>query len=746
MPKKASWEKLISFKNIRRPKPVMVQSYIFYRVSSALGPEWWDTRYHLVILLLSAWRSISTTKDSLRQVGQDIEPKTGTTVDVNKRLLANSGTFKNWGFPKGCKSYSSHKSWGWNRIIGNGVFVVRNEGRQLINPCEYSSGRTYSTDTKDRKTQSKMSLTIVPTYEQLLDINIWRAAYQKLKSNPGNMTPGTDNQTLDGTSLKWAKKTIQELKDRSFQFKPSRKKVIPKPKGGVRPLGIPSPRDKIVQEAIKMVLESVYEPIFKDTSHGFRPKRSTASAVFEVRKWNGIRWIIEGDIKKYFDNVNHQILAELIKKRIKDQNLIGLYWKLVNAGYVNNGEYEVSNLGVPQGGVLSPLLSNIYLHEFDEYMEEIIKEYGNNKRVSKANPKYLKLNKQIAKLEKIKTKDMDEMTWNTLKELRDKVRKEPSVIRTEETGTRIYYNRYADDWVIGITGNRKLAETIREEVKKFLKTKLEIELSEDKTKITHIVEDKTLYLGFQISGRHRKYTESQISKVNTRQKQRRGGNSQIIIEAPIKRLLDSLEKKGFKWAGGDMAKAKTAWIYMNPEDIIQRYNWIIDGLLNYYKPVENRNQLSRIVWILQFSAAYTLARKNNIDPKKVWKKYGNPITIKFHRKGEEKRIELRKPKTLKRDLTFHLGTYHDFDPLSVSSYSVRSNHIWDQPCIICKSEIDIEIHHVKHIRVGKTEGFTQIMRNLNRKQIPVCKKCHHEIHIGKYDGMSLKKFRGQTLS
>lgn len=745
MPIQAVLGEFILTKDICRPKPAKERSYVSYRVNSALEPKGWNTRDHLVILLWSIWRGISTTWDSLRQVGQDIAPKAGTTGH-DRHPIVNSGVHKNSGFPKGCKPYLSLK-WGRMKNAGNGVSVViYDEGGQLIKSCEKSSGRNYTTASTDKKTPSGKRLTISPTYEEMFDMNIWKSAYHKIKSNPGNMTPGTDDMTLDGTSKKWIEETIRKLKDRSFQFKPSRRKVIP-PKGGTRPLGIPSPRDKIVQEVMKMILESVYEPLFKETSHGFRPKRSTATAIFETRKWNGIKWIIEGDIRKYFDNVDHHILAELIKDKIKDKNLIDLYWKLVKAGYVNNGKYEESNLGVPQGGILSPLLSNIYLHEFDEFMEDIIKKYSNDRRVSKANPEYLKLKRKISKLDKLKLKEMDEITWRTLKNLRKQLEKLPSAIRTEETGTRIYYNRYADDWIIGVTGTKALAGTIREEVNAFLKNKLKIELNEEKTKITHIVEDKTQYLGFHISGRHRKYTASQITRGNARQKQKRAVNSQIIIEAPIKKLLEGLEKKGFKWEGKDWSKGKTAWIYMRPEDIIQRYNWIIDGILNYYRPVENRNQLGRIVWTLQASAAYTLARKLRLDPKKIWKKFGNPITIKVQgKKGIEKRVTLRKPQTLERDLTFHLGTYHGFDPLSVASFSVRSNHVWDQPCILCGSEVDIEIHNVKHIRVGQTKGFTQIMRNMNRKQIPVCGECHHKIHMGRYDGMSLKKIKEQNTS
>lgn len=260
------------------------------------------------------------------------------------------------------------------------------------------------------------------------------------------MTPGVDNETLDNISQEWADQVIQQMKDRTFRFKPSSRVMIAKPNGKLRPLAIPTPKDKIVQQAYKMILESTLEPIFLPTSHGFRPNKSTHTAIYEVRKWNGITWVIEGDIKGYFDNIDHQVLANMLGKHIADQNLMDLYWKLVNAGYVNDGKYEKSFLGVPQGGVVSPLLSNLYLHELDLFMEEIIKKYSTpEKRVSMHNPRYARLTKQIKTLVGLSKAKRDAEQKLESKTLQDELRRTPSMIRTPNTGTRVYYNRYADD-------------------------------------------------------------------------------------------------------------------------------------------------------------------------------------------------------------------------------------------------------------------------------------------------------------
>lgn len=469
--------------------------------------------------------------------------------------------------------------------------------------------------------------------------------------------------------------------------------------------------------------------------------------------------MIEGDIKGFFDNIDHQILAALIKKQIKDQNLIDLYWKLVNAGYVNDGNFTRSELGVPQGGVLSPLLSNIYLHEFDLFMEALTEKYSDwEKKVSRANPPYAVLRREIAKLQKKDSLDLEQI--DKLKNLKLTLSRTPSVIRDDKTGNRVYFNRYADDWVVGISGDKALAQKIKQEISDYLQNTLHLELSEVKTRITHMETEKVKYLGFLISRRTRRYTESQKSFLQTTGNVRRPTHSSIIIEAPIKSLIEKLIKQGYGSDGKNDAnvanhtkpypKAITKWIYMEPQDIILRFNGVIRGLLDYYSSVENRNQFSYILWILKFSAVFTLARKLNISSKQVWKKFGNPITVKFksspgkHREAEgdkPKSISLYNPKTLSRDRTFKLSNYFNFDPFAIKFYAVRSRHIWDEDCYICGSANNIVIHHVKHIRKGKTEGFTQVMRQLNRKQLPVCHSCHMKIHSGTYDGIAINKIK-----
>lgn len=730
MPAKTIWVLDIQYKNNRQPKSVMIHLFKFYRANTALACTDILIGY-LAINTKDQLEFIVTARDLLRLAGHNLESKTD--------YFSN---YRNWGFPKGGNSYHwAGTNERYRLYRGNGVSVVWDyfsKGRQSFNTFQNPSGRCYSTGLQ-KVTNPEVNQEIECSYKQLFDINIYKSAYQTLKSKPGNMTKGADNETLDGISLSWGERVIKQMKDRDFQFKPSLRIYIPKANGKMRPLGIPTPKEKIIQQAIKLIIESVYEPIFLNTSHGFRPNRSTITAVYEVRKWNGITWMIEGDIKGYFDNIDHQLLATLLKKQIKDPNLIDLYWKLVKAGYVNDGYFTRSNLGVPQGGVLSPLLSNIYLHEFDVFMEDLTKKYSDlNKRVSKYNPEYLKIRKLISNIEA--NENLNPEQREELKNLKTKLIKIPSVIRDDSTATRVYYNRYADDWVIGVSGSLSFTKKIKEEVKEFLNNTLLLTLSEEKTKITHLETDKVKYLGFLVSRRKRKYTESQLSTVKSTQVTRRPSYASVIIEAPITHLVDKLVEQGYAYGGQTpKPKAMTKWIFMKPEDIVLSYNAVIRGILGYYNSVENRNQFSYILWILKFSAAFTLARKLNLSPKQIWKKYGNPITINYTVKETKRSIKLYQPNTLSRDRTFKLGNYFNFDPFSVKYFAVRSQHFWDQDCLLCGESEDIQMHHVKHIKKGKTEGFTQIMKQLNRKQIPVCTNCHTKIHSGKYDGIALNK-------
>ena len=228
-------------------------------------------------------------------------------------------------------------------------------------------------------------------YRNLFNREFFLQAYQNIYASQGNMTAGTDGKTIDAMSLERVDRLIAALKDESYQPKPSRRTYIPKKNGKLRPLGIPSIDDKLVQEVVRMLLESIYENSFEDTSHGFRPNKSCHTALRMIQnRFTRCKWFVEGDIKGFFDNIDHNVMIGILRKRIKDERFLRLIRKFLNAGYMEDNQVHQSYSGTPQGGIISPILANIYLDQFDKYMAEFKKRFdrGNKRAV---NVEYRKL-------------------------------------------------------------------------------------------------------------------------------------------------------------------------------------------------------------------------------------------------------------------------------------------------------------------------------------------------------------------
>ncbi len=237
-------------------------------------------------------------------------------------------------------------------------------------------------------------------YRLLFNEEMYHTAYQRIYAKEGNMTKGTDGKTIDGMSLDRINEIINLLRTEEYQPKPAKRVYIPKKNGKLRPLGIPSFDDKLVQEVLRMILESIYEGQFEDCSHGFRPRRSCHTALIQVqRRFTGVNWFIEGDIKGFFDNINHNVLIDILKERISDERIIRLIRKFLNAGYIENWTYNNTYSGTPQGGIISPLLANIYLDKLDKYIIEYTENY-NTGRIRKPNKARVKLDKQKLKIKK----------------------------------------------------------------------------------------------------------------------------------------------------------------------------------------------------------------------------------------------------------------------------------------------------------------------------------------------------------
>jgi nicotine oxidoreductase len=589
-------------------------------------------------------------------------------------------------------------------------------------------------------------------YRLLFKKNLYILAYERIKSKPGGMTPGVDGETLDGISMITIEKIIQEMRDESFQYSRARRVYIPKPNGKKRPLGIATTRDKLVQEILRMILEAIYDspqgPTFKPVSHGFREGRGCHSALQEIHKnWCGVTWMIEGDIKGCFDNIDHEILITILRKRIKDERFINLIWKALKAGYLEFHTPVNNMAGTPQGSIVSPILANIYLHELDRFMQEKIKpkyEVGENRKI---DPTYRKIQRR---LEAVRAKmtgtegETRKALVKQIKALKQELRNSSSIVRTG--WIRIKYVRYADDWLVGINGPKATADVIREEIKDFLASTLKLELSLEKTHIRHAKTEEAFFLGTRIGiGSTRPKVTKVTSKGRTFTKRTAGWMPRL--KAPCLKLVQRLGEKGFCNAEGNPA-SRQGWAVLDASQILSLYNSVLWGILNYYSFAGNYAELSRIQYILLHSGAKTLACKYKTSVKKIFRRHGKTLTFTVRgTDGKERKFSFR----LETDWSNQPSRFMRGEgrtPNLLINVNLRTRSKLDSPCVICGEINGVAMHHVRHIRkMGeKVKGFHRVMAAINRKQIPVCDECHQRIHNGTYDGISLGNFTHPALA
>jgi hypothetical protein len=385
--------------------------------------------------------------------------------------------------------------------------------------------------------------------------------------------------------------------------------------------------------------------------------------------------------------------------------------------------------------VASPILANVYLHALDEKVEEIRTRLEREKR-KRSNQLYHNLGERKRRLQK-----KGATQTKTYRELVKQMRSLPAVEVNGPNFIRIKYLRYADDWLVGICGPRALAEQVKEELKIFLSDHLKLTLSEEKTRITHAREEQAQFLGTQLFiGRGGVQRIVTISTGLGKPFKRRSTGSETVMEAPIHKLIKKLQSKGFCTVEGKPT-TRTAWIYLDEDQIVMLYNGIMRGIQNYYRFADNFKQLSRIQYILKFSLVKTLAAKYRCSVGSIFKKFGKeitiPIKVKEGRKDRSVSLYLNHDWTKQRD-GFQIGnTQIDFLQWSLR---MRTRSKLGKACCVCNDPLHIEMHHVRHIRkTGKRKptGFNAILQALNRKQLPVCTSCHKKIHRGEYDGLRL---------
>jgi Type II intron maturase len=387
-------------------------------------------------------------------------------------------------------------------------------------------------------------------------------------------------------------------------------------------------------------------------------------------------------------------------------------------------------------GLVSPLLANIYLHELDDKMADIrVREERGSAKAT--NPQYKRLTDRIYRLRKKGATDTPE-----LRALIQQRRALPSVVVDDPNFIRIKYQRYADDWLVGICGPRSLAEHIKEELTTFLSERLHLTLSEEKTRITHARTEEAHFLGTLISVRSLKGGAKIALTRNGSGHliKRRSTGHELLLRVPITQLLEKLHQRGFCTALGKPT-AKGGWTALDADQIVRLYNGINRGIQNYYRFADNFSRLNQLQYILYISLVKTLAMKYRCTARNIYRKFGKELTIRLPGRKDGKEYHL----------SFFLN--HDWkkqrDGFQIGSTSIDlvqwTRRLYTRSklghaCCVCNATTHVEMHHVRHIRkVGgkKPTGFNVILQALNRKQIPVCQSCHKKIHRGEYDQMRL---------
>lgn len=575
-------------------------------------------------------------------------------------------------------------------------------------------------------------------YRILFNEELFYVAYQKIASNGGSTTKGSDGRSIDEMSLARIETLIASLKDESYQPHPSRRVHIPKKNGKTRPLGIPAFEDKLVQEVVRMILEAIYEGHFETTSHGFRPKRSCHTALLHIQKtFSGAKWFIEGDIKGFFDNIDHDVLVGILRERISDDRFIRLIRKFLKAGYVEDWTFHNTYSGMPQGGIVSPILANIYLDKLDKYVKEYIRHFdmGTKRRPGKeSNDLANERKRTVRKLKKIKDGTEKAALVARLKAIEQERAAFPSGDEMDGSYRRLKYIRYADDFILGVIGSKEDALRIKEDIKSFLSESLALELSEEKTLITHTGKSAK-FLGYEIT-----VTRNNHQRRDVQGRLRRTYGKRVRLNVSMATLRDKLLEYGameIKLRNGKeiwKPKCRSGLIFNDDLEILDRYNRKTVGFCNYYLIANNCVVLHNFRYIMEYSMYKTFAGKYRSTVRKINKKYrlNKLFTVKYEQKGVIKSRTFYKTSFKRRTTAFNGSC--DIEPYSIADVS-RTNltdRLKAEKCELCGATGKLIMHHVRNLKDLKgKESWKRLMSARKRKTIALCPSCHRLRHLGK---------------
>lgn len=580
--------------------------------------------------------------------------------------------------------------------------------------------------------RGKHGLPVNDVYRLLYQKDLYLRAYGKLYRNEGAMTEGVTLETVEGMSLEKIDTIINALRYERYKWTPVKRVYISKKNGKSRPLGMPTWSDKLLQEVIRSIMEAYYEPGFSTRSHGFRPRRGCHTALREVmQKGRGTKWFIEGDLCACFDRIDHTILLNIIKDKFQDNRFINLISNLLKAGYLEDWKFNATFSGVPQGSIIGPICSNLVLDQLDKFVEqELIPAYTCG-TARKTNPPYTRLTVQASEARK-------RGDWGKVHRLHKLVQSMPSRDPHDPNFRRLWYVRYADDFLLGLAGSRKEAEDIKHKIAEFLNNELKLELNADKTLITNARNQKAKFLGYEVHVLH------EDSKHDHRGQRCINGSIGLRVPASVR------HEKCKKYMRNGKPIHMPQRTIDDAYSIVSQYQAEYRGVVQYYRMAYNLHTLSKLKYMTEVSLVKTLANKYKITCTKIYRKYGTTIKTED---GDRKVILVKYDRPQKKPLITYFGAVslkwnkwpNLGEKLTEPIWSSRSEvvqRLEAQECELCGSQEKIEVHHIKTLADLKRKGATKSewqkrMVARNRKTLIVCQACHNKIHYGKYDGNKL---------
>jgi group II intron reverse transcriptase/maturase len=570
--------------------------------------------------------------------------------------------------------------------------------------------------------RGRKGLPLTQLYRQMFNRELYLLAYGNIYSNQGAMTPGASEETADGMSGEKISQITETMRHERYRFAPARRTYIPEKNGKLRPLGLPSWTDKLVGEVVRLLLEAYYEPVFSDRSHGFRKRRGCHTALREINNtWTGTTWFIEGDISDCFGSLDHEILLGILAGKIHDQRFLRLIRNMLKAGYLEDWVYHETLSGSPQGGVVSPILSNIYLHKLDEFVErELIPQYTRGAR-RKSNPEYNRIKARRGHAQKHGDRA-------AARDLEKQMRTLPSTDPVDPGYRRLRYLRYADDHILGFTGSKAEAEQIKARLAWFLRETLGLELNTAKTLITRARSQPARFLGYHITVQH---CDTQ------RTGGRRTANGNIALRVPpdvIKAQCARYRQQGKPWHRSRLQN-------LDDYDIVRIYGAEYRGVVSYYLLAQDVWRLSALRWNAETSMLKTLAAKHKSTVTKMAARHKAKVVTGD---GPRTCYEARRKRRSKPDLVARFGgiTLRQdrraviTDPAPVPVRVPRTEllaRLRQRECELCETGTTVAVHQVTGLKeLGKPgpgqPAWAALMARIRRKTLIVCAPCHDWIH------------------